>query len=871
MIRTHKPLAKPPIRTTDRSDRELAIFHSTGRSSSSHSGIVRRALALGLCLILAVLIAPQLAAKKKPKPEDQLPEPYRTWLQKVELIISKDEKQLFLELAKDYQRDAFIERFWKARDPYPETTRNEFRDSYEARLETIRLEFGGHYDDRARILLLNGPPLQRLEISCAPHMWPTEVWYYEGSEMVNFEFLLLFYQRWGNQTFKLWEPFDGVADLGRDSRLTTRTIANSCGRSAEALLAAISFMLSQGGEFGATTMLARINQPPETPAKEWINTFSTYSTDLPADSATFNARFEVDYPGRFQSRTVVQGSLLVHTSELAVTTVGEISSYNLLVNGEVLREGKLLENFRYKFDLPTAEVNGENLPLIFQRNLRPGSYQLIVKAEDLGSGKLYRREELIEVPKIEAGPPPPQDPETARILAEANAAIRSGENTVKIAPLLGEWQTGMVRIDTLMTGNEFAEVTFFLDDQPILTKKRPPFNVELDLGPVPRGRVLRVEGYDEAGTEIANDEMMINAGTHRFAVRLVEPKRGKTYRNSLRAQAEVLLPEGDSIERLEIYLNETLIATLYQPPYVQPIVLSETEPLAYVRAVAFAPDGNSTEDLVFINAPDNLEEIDVDFVELYTTVLDRDKRPVEDLSQADFTVLEDGVEQEVLRFEQVRNLPIHVAIMLDVSASMEEELENAQTAALSFFQQAVTPKDRATFITFNDHPNLVTKFTNDLQGLSGGLAGLKAERGTALYDSLIFTLYYFNGIKGQRAILLLSDGKDESSRFEFDDALEYCRRAGVSIYAVGLKIPKKDLEARRKLNKLADETGGRTFFVEDSQELTAIYDAIQLELRSRYLLAYQSSNRGNDKRFRSIEVRMTRAGSEAKTLRGYYP
>ncbi len=279
----------------------------------------------------------------------------------------------------------------------------------------------------------------------------------------------------------------------------------------------------------------------------------------------------------------------------------------------------------------------------------------------------------------------------------------------------------------------------------------------------------------------------------------------------------------------------------------------------------------STEDLVFVNAPDNLEEIEVDFVELYTTVLDKQKRPVEGLTQPDFRVLEDGATQEVMRFEQVRNLPIHAAIMLDTSASMEGGLAQAQEAALHFFEQAVTPKDRAAVVTFNDHPDLAAKFTNDTQSLAAGLAGLKAERGTALYDSLIFTLYYFNGIRGQRAVVLLSDGKDESSRFEFDDALEYAHRAGVSIYSIGLKLGRGQLDARRKLTRVAEETGGRSFFIEEVGELNAIYETIQRELRSRYLIAYQSSNVTDKRRFRAIEVKVVPSGLEAKTLRGYYP
>ncbi len=837
-----------------------------------------------LALALVLILPGGLGAKKKDKLRakelkakiEQLPEKYQQWLGGVELLITDEEIAIFVELEKDYQREAFIERFWKVRDPYPRTGRNEFRESFNARVEYAMENFGGLGDARSQVLLMNGEPAARLIAKCEPTMVPMEVWYYQGSDNFGMDFLLLFYRRWQQGPFRLWEPLDGVEELasigvGAGGRgVINGNMFTDCREDhADAVIAAIRFLEGQGGALGATSFFARLMTPREEPREEWVKTFETYSTDLPDDASTFEASLEIDYPGRHQSRTILQGTVAVPVAELGIAELATHASYNLMLNGEVLRDGELFDSFRYKYDFPVPEVNGDEIPLVFQRYLRTGEYQLIVKVEDVNGGKFSRSEQDLAVPVVDRAPPPkPDDPETARLLAEANAAIRSGENTLTIAPLPGEWQTGLVRIDALTTGNEIAKVTFHLDDQPILTKKSPPFNVELDLGQVPRSRVLRATAYDEAGDELTSDEVLLNGGPHRFGVRLVEPRRGKAYHSSLRAQADVQVPEGEVVQRVEFYLNETLVATVYQPPYIQPILLPENEPVAYVRALAFTPDGHSTEDLVFVNAPDNLEEIDVDFVELYTAVLDRQQRPVEGLGETDFTVLEDGVVQELTRFELVANLPIHAAIMLDVSASMEGELDQAQAAALHFFEQAVTPKDRAAVITFNDHPNLAAKFTNDTEALAGGLAGLKAERGTALYDSLIFTLYYFNGIRGQRAVLLLSDGKDESSRFEFDDALEYARRAGVVIYAIGLKDA---TEERRKLTRIADETGGRSFFIDDVAELTAIYDEIQRELRSRYLLAYQSNNVTGSKKFRAIEIEVRPSGLEAKSLRGYYP
>jgi Ca-activated chloride channel family protein len=210
-------------------------------------------------------------------------------------------------------------------------------------------------------------------------------------------------------------------------------------------------------------------------------------------------------------------------------------------------------------------------------------------------------------------------------------------------------------------------------------------------------------------------------------------------------------------------------------------------------------------------------------------------------------------------------------VLLDTSASMENDLEKAREAALSFFQQAVTPKDRAAVVTFNDRPTLGVKFTNDLGALAGGLAGVKAERGTALYDSVVFALYYLNGIRGQRALLVISDGRDESSRFGFDETLDFARRAGVAIYPVGLGFERSDREAKKHLSRLAEETGGRSFFIETVAELEAVYKQLQEELRSRYLIAYQSTNAAPGEKFRTVEVKVGKSGLDAKTLRGYYP
>ena len=880
--------------------------------------VVRSVLLLVLLLVPAG--AGASAAAGPPTAEQsaaiaRLAEKYRTFLAEVDILLSDEERATFLALGQDYERDAFIERFWTVREPKRRRGGAGFRDGWQANVALARQMFHDLADARSRMLLLNGSPELRVESACPTLLWPLEAWFYPPNDRTTEMFAVVFYRKWGGGPFRIWDPADGIDALFNDAGADRKggeegereagarqgsptRISMSPGAAAGHSLDDISPL--GGGGCGndehakqivaAIVMVAgkglwpvfeqKITSPPRGPGSEWVSAFESYRTEVPPGAPALPARLEIAFPGRLGNRTMVEGVVTVPAEAAGQARLGDARSYNLLLNGEVLYHGELLDSFRYKFDLPVTGTTkaAASLPLTFERPLRPGDYTLIVKVEDVDGGRFFRDERPLTVPARENAAPAapasnrPEDAEVARILAEADAALRSGETTVKLIPPAGELHSGQQRFDTLTTGPGIDRVTFVLDGKPVLTKRAPPYSVELDLGSVPRTHALVATAYDAQGGVLAGDELAINATSNRFRVRLVEPRAGKRYEASLLARAAVDVPEGETLERVELYLNEARIATLYQPPWVHPVVLPATtppdQPLAYVRAVAWLADGTSTEGVVFVNAPEEMAQVNVDFVELYTTVLDRQGHPVTSgLKAQDFAVAEDGVRQTIARAEPVADVPIHAAIAIDVSASMEPSLAQAQGAALQFLQGTIRPRDRAEVITFNDHPMLAVKFTRDVQELSGGLAGLKAERGTALYDSLIFSFYTFNGLKGRRALLLLSDGRDEGSRFSFEECLEFARRAGVTVYAIGLG---DDVE-KRKLSRIAEETGGRAFFVKRDGDLAAIYATIAAELRAQYLIAYQSTTNRTDPGFRTVDLKVTRSGLAAKTMRGYYP
>ncbi len=257
-------------------------------------------------------------------------------------------------------------------------------------------------------------------------------------------------------------------------------------------------------------------------------------------------------------------------------------------------------------------------------------------------------------------------------------------------------------------------------------------------------------------------------------------------------------------------------------------------------------------------------------VELFVSVNDRKGEVVEALSKSDFEVFEEGALQDISRFEVVRDLPIHAGLVLDTSTSMEDELEDLVAAATRFFENVLRPKDRAAVMVFSDNMRIRVPLTNSIRILEDGLVGLESQGNTVLYDALIESLYYFAGLDGKRAMILISDGSDSASRYTFQEALEFAQRSGTAIYPITLGMSPRDRMVRGLMIRLARETGGRAYFIGGVREIDRVYSEIERELRSQYLVAYQSDwEKSGD--FREVEVRVSRPELKATTVPGYYP
>jgi hypothetical protein len=355
----------------------------------------------------------------------------------------------------------------------------------------------------------------------------------------------------------------------------------------------------------------------------------------------------------------------------------------------------------------------------------------------------------------------PQATAETTALAAIREDVQSSRARLRIVPLTDDVISGLQTIQTLVTGQGIASVEFWLDGKKVATRRSPPYKLDLDFGTMPRARRIRVVALDSQGAPITGDEIVVNTGTDPFRVRIASPRIAPRLSGPTRVELEVRVPEGKELANVELYWNETRVATLFDPPFVQTVNIPGTEGVGYLRAVATLkdPEVDPVEDVVMVNTPEYMATVDVHLVELPTTVL-RDGKPVNTLDQSAFKVLDEGQPVTIAKFEHVKDLPLSIGMAVDTSGSMDERMAVARDAGAAFFQNVLRKGDKAFLVAFDSQPHLVQKWSAELKDLYSGLAKMRAEESTALYDAIVYSLYNFSGVKGQKALVLVTDGKD---------------------------------------------------------------------------------------------------------------
>jgi Ca-activated chloride channel family protein len=273
--------------------------------------------------------------------------------------------------------------------------------------------------------------------------------------------------------------------------------------------------------------------------------------------------------------------------------------------------------------------------------------------------------------------------------------------------------------------------------------------------------------------------------------------------------------------------------------------------------------------------------VQVEFVALPVSVVNKEGHPVTGLSQEHFKVYEDRVMQDIALFKQ-EDAPLSVGLVIDSSGSMREKQDRVRTAALTFVQES-NPQDETFVVSFSDRPRLEQDFTSNGDNLDRSMTGMVSEGSTALYDAVVFAARRLEkGLHEKKVLLVVSDGQDNKSRYRLDEVLETIRESKIILYTVGLmgsdatstdSWPFKS-KARKALEQLAKVTGGRTFFPKSINDVDEVCRRIARDLRSQYTLGYRPSNGRLDGSWRNVKVQVNPPKGTSKvrvhTKQGYY-
>jgi VWFA-related protein len=352
-----------------------------------------------------------------------------------------------------------------------------------------------------------------------------------------------------------------------------------------------------------------------------------------------------------------------------------------------------------------------------------------------------------------------------------------------------------------------------------------------------------------------------------FAVQIEEPADQSIVFGKSPIIATVEIADAALVDRVEFYVGDELVFVDREPPWECSYDFGEESKAWVIRADAWHRENVSVSDSVTTRRIPFIAIERVNRVLLWVSARDRDGRFVTELRQDQLSLFEEGRAQPILEFTREER-PITMAILLDSSGSMKEQLEEVHHAASSFVD-TLREGDQALVIDFDDKVFLVQDLTFDRAALKAAIQSTEAIGGTAIYDALHAAYRKIGKLTGRKAIVLLSDGDDTASQFGFQRAIEEAKSNNTIIYSIGLGDGGGGAH-RGPLKEFAEVTGGRAFFIKKASDLETVYRLIAEELRAQYYVAYATTNETWDGRWIPLRMETTQPGLELNHRSGFF-
>lgn len=429
------------------------------------------------------------------------------------------------------------------------------------------------------------------------------------------------------------------------------------------------------------------------------------------------------------------------------------------------------------------------------------------------------------------------------------------------AEVPGEY-TGVVDL-TIDPGFDNARVTVLVDGQKVADGLHPPYHVMVDLGPMALQHKITVQVTPPNARRIQWQET-INRGYLPLSVSVKPLDVG-----ARRFEAIVTAPKEDPIERVQLWDNAQVVATVTEAPW-QFTVPESLMAGGFVQVTARTKSGDEAADFWSPAGNVHHEELQIRTVPIFVSVVDRNGQARDDLDRSKFRIIDNNSEGKIIEFGKAFDQPISIALLVDSSASMTYSMQHAAKAAGEFVQRALKSGDRCSVTAVQDVPRRKQSLTDDREAVGKALVGIDPQGRTALYDALTSAIRELREEKNRRAIVVLTDGSDTSSIASYEDVQKSAREAGIPIYFIayegGGEDQGRDLD---RLTYLAGETGG---FVATAtqQNLMAKYEAIEKDLRAQFAIKYQISDLGRTNEWRAIHVVIDSPKLTARTIKGYF-
>ena len=540
------------------------------------------------------------------------------------------------------------------------------------------------------------------------------------------------------------------------------------------------------------------------------------------------------------------------------------SGVPLVITGSISQNGDVVKRFRYPI-LPATTS-----PLTAVQTLQPGAAEidarLMVPLEEQTPVILAKATQTFTIAKTNRPYVAKEGEGADAILAEGIVPESSG--AVKIVAPRRDVAPNLFIVEVDVQP-PVTRVEFWVEGKKIMARNGPPYRAELDLGALPKRVEVRAIGYDAQGRYVDADAFVVNEHETPLEVKIT---RTVTLDGVSHFKLSVQNPKGTQIKSAAFFAGQKKLHEWSGPPYALDIPSATLKGADFVRASIVDETNYEASDLLFLSGERYSEEIEVNLVELPVMVTDHAGVPVTDLKQADFSILENGKPQKITSFNYASNLPIAAGVLLDHSGSMKPRMEQSKTAALEFFKRIMKGGDRAFVTGFAFDATSAAPFVTDVSSLETQVRAIPdASGGTSLYDAIVTGLYRFRTLQGRKALIILTDGEDTTSRTTYEEMLTYARSARVPLYFIGVNLGVLEFSGTSKMKTLAAETGGIAYFIHDIKQLGETYARLEKDLRSQYLIAYNAQTTTKDRAYRKVEVKVNRPDATVRTIRGFIP